>query len=178
MNAALEALHGAGLVGLAVEPLAVRLGATKGSFYWHFRDREELVAATLAAWEREETEQVIAALADAPGPGERLQLLAGTTMAPDGRPDLSVTLIADAGHPLVAEVLERVTRRRARYIAEQFETLGLSADDARARALLAYAAFLGHTQLRRWLPPVVEAVDPTAYLRLLEHALLRDLRPS
>ena len=65
-----------------------------------------------------------------------------------------------------------MTRRRTDYIAEQFEALGLSADDARTRALLAYAAFLGHTQLRQWLPLVVDPVDPAAYLRLLEKAFL------
>ena len=45
-----------GTARVAVEPLAKRLGATKGSFYWHFANRDELVAETLAHWEREFTE--------------------------------------------------------------------------------------------------------------------------
>src|SRR5580698_155106 len=36
---ALDAMARDGLRAVAVEPLAERLGATKGSFYWHFRDR-------------------------------------------------------------------------------------------------------------------------------------------
>jgi AcrR family transcriptional regulator len=46
-EAALDALAGDGLSNVAVEPLARRLGATKGSFYWHFANRAELIAATL-----------------------------------------------------------------------------------------------------------------------------------
>lgn len=38
-----------------VEPLARELGITKGSFYWHFRDRNDLLEALLAEWEEEET---------------------------------------------------------------------------------------------------------------------------
>jgi AcrR family transcriptional regulator len=37
-----------------------RLGATKGSFYWHFADREALVEAALADWEHSHTAAVIA----------------------------------------------------------------------------------------------------------------------
>ena len=43
-GAALDSLAEHGLAGLAVEPLARQLGVTKGSFYWHFADREALLA--------------------------------------------------------------------------------------------------------------------------------------
>ncbi|MGH3388225.1 MAG: TetR family transcriptional regulator, partial [Actinomadura sp.] len=33
-NAALEAIAEGGLAAVAIEPLATRLGTTKGSFYW------------------------------------------------------------------------------------------------------------------------------------------------
>src|SRR5829696_7253917 len=42
-HAALEAIAEGGLAAVAVAPLAIRLGATKGSFYWHFASRESLV---------------------------------------------------------------------------------------------------------------------------------------
>lgn len=38
-----------------VEPLARDLGVTKGSFYWHFTDRADLLEALLVEWERETT---------------------------------------------------------------------------------------------------------------------------
>ena len=37
-----------------VEVLARDLGVSKGSFYWHFRDRGDLLDKLLASWEEEE----------------------------------------------------------------------------------------------------------------------------
>src|SRR5436190_23787150 len=73
--AALEAFGEGGLAAVAVEPLAVRLGATKGSFYWHFANREALVTAALALWEQRSTEAKIFALDAEPDPVARLRML-------------------------------------------------------------------------------------------------------
>ncbi|MEU8610821.1 helix-turn-helix domain-containing protein [Actinoplanes sp. NPDC048791] len=61
-SAALEAMAGGGLAAVAVEPLAARLGATKGSFYWHFANRDALIEAAVLRWERDHTEAVIGSL--------------------------------------------------------------------------------------------------------------------
>ena len=42
---ALEQIAETGVSSVAVEPLARRLGVTKGSFYWHFPSREALLQA-------------------------------------------------------------------------------------------------------------------------------------
>ena len=44
LDAAYATFRSEGLAAVRVEPLARSLGATKGSFYWHFHDRAELVA--------------------------------------------------------------------------------------------------------------------------------------
>ena len=54
--AGLEALRKGGVAGVRVERLAGEVGLTKGSFYWHFRDRGELLDALLEYWAREMTE--------------------------------------------------------------------------------------------------------------------------
>ncbi|WP_279580777.1 TetR/AcrR family transcriptional regulator [Fodinicola feengrottensis] len=51
-RAALKAMADGGLAAVAVEPLARTLGVTKGSFYAHYRSRDELIAAALAEWVR------------------------------------------------------------------------------------------------------------------------------
>ena len=56
VDAALRALTVGWLGSLSVERLATELGATKGSFYWHFKNRSALVDAALAEWERRDTE--------------------------------------------------------------------------------------------------------------------------
>jgi AcrR family transcriptional regulator len=43
-----------GIDAVRVEVLARDLGVSKGSFYWHFRDREDLLGRMLARWEEEE----------------------------------------------------------------------------------------------------------------------------
>nr|MBA3405959.1 serine hydrolase [Gemmatimonadaceae bacterium] len=55
LRAARLALLHNGVDGVRVEPLARDLGVTKGSFYWHFADRAELLGALLSEWEDEES---------------------------------------------------------------------------------------------------------------------------
>ena len=74
-NAALDVIAEDGVAGVAVEPLARRLGVTKGSFYWHFPSREALLAAALERWEAMEQETVFGKLEGFPEPGERLRAL-------------------------------------------------------------------------------------------------------
>src|SRR5438876_12198166 len=53
LRAARLALLHRGPHGVRVEVLARTLGVTKGSFYWHFRDRRELMEILLREWEEE-----------------------------------------------------------------------------------------------------------------------------
>jgi AcrR family transcriptional regulator len=60
LKAALS-LCAAGIDSVKVAPLAERLGVTTGSFYWHFKNRRELLEALLDYWEHETTDMAIAA---------------------------------------------------------------------------------------------------------------------
>ncbi|MCY7341153.1 MAG: TetR/AcrR family transcriptional regulator [Pseudonocardia sp.] len=147
---AYRALAAGGVVAVAVEALAGRLGATKGSFYWHFTGRDAVLEAALQHWERAETEDVIALVESEPDVLTRLRNL--LTIALGGHPayragGVELALQATAGHPLVAPVLARVTHRRISYLADQFVLLGFDPTDARQRGLIAYTAYLGHAQL-------------------------------
>ncbi|MET9296606.1 TetR/AcrR family transcriptional regulator [Streptomyces sp. NPDC003077] len=146
-DAALTAIGEGGLAAVSVEPLAARLGTTKGSFYWHFRDREALVEAALRRWEEVHTEAVIAALEAEPDPARRLRTLFAQGTSRVAEDPLEVTLLATAAHPQVAEVLGRVTERRIAYLTALFRELGFPAEPARHRALMAYTSYLGHAQL-------------------------------
>jgi AcrR family transcriptional regulator len=146
--AALEALATHGMPGVAVEPLARTLKATKGSFYWHFSGRDELVTATLERWEAETTTATIAevgAIADPVGRVARLSEIAFGNAVTRG---VDSALLAAADDPLVAPVLERVTRTRIDYIAKLNRELGLTRAVAVRQARLTYAMFLGLSQLR------------------------------
>jgi AcrR family transcriptional regulator len=56
---ALKALETEGVAGVRVESLARSLGVTKGSFYWHFKDRDDLLESLLDYWANEVNTKVI-----------------------------------------------------------------------------------------------------------------------
>ena len=76
--AALDVIAEQGLAAVAVEPLARRLGVTKGSFYWHFPSREALLVAALERWEKTEQETVFGKLEAVSDPRARLRASAIT----------------------------------------------------------------------------------------------------
>ena len=56
--AAVDLLVDGGIDQVRVDVLAKRLGVTRGSFYWHFKDRGELLEQVLQAWHQGATEHV------------------------------------------------------------------------------------------------------------------------
>jgi AcrR family transcriptional regulator len=158
ISAALAAIADGGLAAVAVEPLAARLGATKGSFYWHFANRDALVDAAIGRWEKETTTDVadeLAAARDAPVRQFRRLVTAVIERAEQDR--VGPALLASAAHPAVAPALERVTTARLDLIGLVLGRFGFPPAEARRRALLAYSAYLGHAQLARSTPGVLPA---------------------
>jgi AcrR family transcriptional regulator len=156
VDAALEAIAEGGLAAVAVVPLAERLGATKGSFYWHFPSREALIEAALAAWEQTTTSAVIAEIDTASqDPRQQLRLLFKRVTELAARDRIELALLATADHPTVRPVLDRVTRRRIDFAAELFQRLGFPRADANRRALLAYSTYLGYAQLVHATPQLL-----------------------
>jgi AcrR family transcriptional regulator len=158
ITAALGAIADGGLAAVAVEPLAACLGTTKGSFYWHFENRDALLEAAIRRWEKETTTDVaaeIAAASDAPESQFRRLVTGVIERAEHDR--VGPALLASAAHPAVAPALQRVTAARLNLIATELGRLGFPAAEARRRALLAYSAYLGHGQLAHSTPGVLPA---------------------
>lgn len=147
-KAALEALAEGGPAAVAVEPIAVRLGTTKGSFYWHFRNRRALVDAALELWEQD-TERTIAALNGVGDPALRMRTLLENAMADPVDAAISFRLISAADDPAIAEVVRRVSKRRLEFMQAALEEMGASADVARRRIVVGYGSYLGMAALRR-----------------------------
>ena len=141
--AALDAIAEGGLAAVAVEPLAVRLGTTKGSFYWHFANRDTLVEAALVLWEEQGTAAVIAELEALPDPEARLRRLFDLVFRDGTAGRVDLALLAHADDPLVAPVLARVTGRRLDYLVRTMTGLGHAREDAHHRAVLSYTSYLG-----------------------------------
>jgi AcrR family transcriptional regulator len=169
--AGLKALARGGPEAVRVEPLARELGATKGSFYWHFDDRATLLEALLDDWERTVVDDVIAQV-DAGGGDERDRLGRLFALAA-ARRDLPAVELAirdwarrDAG---VARRLKRLDNRRFAYMRTLFAAFAADDADAEVRCTLAFALFVGH--------PLIAADHPGRTRReVLDRALAHLLR--
>ena len=151
-EAALQLIAEAGLGALTVDTLAARLGVTKGSFYWHFKGRSDLIAAALDRWEQRFTSDAIAALDAVPDPRRRLELMLQAASQPPRARSLYAALAEAAEDPVVSRVLARVASVRIEYLEVCYRELGLSASVAKAKAVFAYAAYRGLLQLAHEAP--------------------------
>ena len=172
---ALELIAERGVQALAIEPLARRMGITKGSFYWHFSGRASLLKQSLARWEEHDSRNLNKSLGEIDDPRERL----GSFFRRVGKEKLThevySELCAAAGHPQVEPVLERVAERRMKHLADAFHELGMAREQARHQARLTYSVYLGFLQLQKQhQTPSQSSEDFDAYI---EH-VIRTLIPA
>jgi AcrR family transcriptional regulator len=146
MRSALAAIATDGIGGVTIDRLARELRATRGSFYWHFRDRDELVVAAIELWARESTEERLPELEAIGDPLLRLRALVRSVYEVPADP-VEVALSASASDPRVASTLAHVVARRLSVVRRIFVDLGFSPRDASDRAWLTYAFYIGHHQL-------------------------------
>lgn len=146
-QAALDLIAETGVQAVAVEPLARRLGVTKGSFYWHFPSRDALLQAALERWENVEQEALFGALEKMPDPRERLRALFHMVAREYKSHVIYSALLKAQDHVTVNPVIERVSQRRLDYLTASFRQAGLGREDAQHRARLTYAAYVGFLQL-------------------------------
>jgi len=168
-RAALEMVAERGVNALAVEPLARRMGITKGSFYWHFPNRRALLEQALLRWEEHDSRNLNTALGAIDEPRERLISFFRRVGQERLTHDVYSALCAASDHVLVEPVLERVAERRMQHIAGAFEELGFESAAAVHRARLVYSVYLGFLQLQRQQQtPSLSSQEYEAYI---EHVI-------
>jgi AcrR family transcriptional regulator len=146
---ALELIAEQGVQALAVEPLARRMGITKGSFYWHFSSRDALLKRALGRWEEHDSRNLNSALGEIDHPRDRLESFFRRVGKEKLTHEVYSELCAAAGHSQVEPVLERVAERRMKHLSAAFEELGMEPFAARNQARLTYSVYLGFLQLQR-----------------------------
>src|ERR1700753_3112515 len=151
--ARLALLHG-GVEAVRVAQLARDLGGTQGSFYWHFKDREELLEMLLAEWERELGELLTQPRNEPAGDGEgsgvaalMAQLIEQARRSEAGEAPSDAAVFAWASvSPAVAERVNRAEEERLALLGRLF------GDPARVEIL--YLAWIGFwARGQRGAPP-------------------------
>ena len=137
LQLALETLDNQGIHKVNVEYLARKLGVTKGSFYWHFKNRETLFKEMLNYWADSLTTDVIQRSdQDSHDASERLfKLMSIITDEMTGRYEAAIR--AWATHNEVARsILQKVDQQRLKFVTKLFREMGFVPADAEIRARL------------------------------------------
>ena len=119
---------------LRIDELATRLGVSKGSFYWHFRNREDFVHRLASYWRDQYTLVVIGAVSSADGsPEERLRLLLTQILAERyARYDLAVRAWARL-EPGILPVIREVDELRIKTLRRLFREMGFRGTELEMR---------------------------------------------
>jgi AcrR family transcriptional regulator len=171
-RAALRTIAWGGVDAVAVETVAASLGATKGSFYWHFKNRDALVRAALDMWEQRWTDGVIEELEREPNPAERLKKIVEVGFELGPRDRAEIALLANPDHPAALSAVQRVAQRRIAYISEQLEKLGWDHAGAGDRAVVLYYVYVGHLQMMHAVPQTISSDTRRRHVELLLAALV------
>ncbi|HJV26587.1 MAG TPA: TetR/AcrR family transcriptional regulator [Aromatoleum sp.] len=147
VQAATEVLAEEGISGLRVEVLAKRLKVTKGSFYWHFQDRRDLLIAVLQVWKEGRIRDIVKQTRAEPG--RELQQIYhvidvySTSRSRRGAMiELAVRDWARRDSDAAAIVAE-VDDWRLRCARELFLACGVPMEEASSRCMLLYAYVFG-----------------------------------
>jgi AcrR family transcriptional regulator len=152
LRAARLALLRGGVEAVRVAQLARDLGVTKGSFYWHFKDRDELLEMLLAEWERELGELLTQPRNETEGGGDgdgvaalMAQLIEQARRSEKGEAPSDAAIFAWASvSPAVAERVNRAEEERLALLGRLFS------DPARVEIL--YLAWIGFVARGQRLP--------------------------
>lgn len=152
IRAAQQILETRSIDSVRVELLAKEMGVTKGSFYWHFKDRDDLLQRMLTSWRDKATEQIISRFESRGLPARELihDLLMlpfrGEMAKQAASTELAIRAWARRDESARA-VLDEVDAKRLSYIAECFRTLGFSAAESKSRAFALYSYELSESLL-------------------------------
>jgi AcrR family transcriptional regulator len=155
-RAAIEVMIDGSVEQVRVEGIARELNVSKGSFYWHFRNRDDLLGAVLEIWTEEATLSVDErVLRRAATPAERLLLFLRLPLNSKRALNasyLELAILDWARRSRMAEdAVAKVDQLRVDQLARQFAELGFNEEQSQFRAHTAYA-FLRYIAQRRDLP--------------------------
>lgn len=151
LDAAYDLLVEGGVEAVRVMPLADRLGLSRTSFYWHFTDREALLAGLVARWRAKNTGNLVAQCeAPAATIAEAMLNLIDCWVEPvlfDSRLEFALRTWALTDPGVAAEMADADAVRLAA-ITDLFRRFGYAETEADTRARALYLTQVGYIALR------------------------------
>lgn len=146
---ALEALIENGIEAVRITQLAKSLDVTRGSFYWHFKNRDELLNAIIEVWDRKNTACILSASQKGPDLEGCILSIFEAWLDPiafDPKLDFAMRDWARGNEKLQA-VISKSDRKRLDAIAEMFTSYGFNPKEAEIRARNLYYTQMGYYAL-------------------------------
>ena len=162
IHGAIDVVAADGMDGLRVEVLAKTLGVTKGSFYWHFKDRRDLCDAVLTTWKEGRIRDIRKQTSAQPG-GElaalhhTIEVYSAAKNRKGIAIEAAIRMWARQDAPTAA-IVEEVDATRLDCTRQLFRALGLPDTEAKARSVLLYAYVFGFSMMQCGQFPMDAAV--------------------
>lgn len=138
-----------GVDAVRVTRLAGELDVTRGSFYWHFADRDDLISAIVEFWARKNTAAVASAVDGIEDLAAGILALFDTWIDPgvfDPRLDLAIREWARRD-PAIHKAVENADARRIAAISALYGRCGYGKEEAFIRARVIYFTQVGYYAL-------------------------------
>jgi len=137
---------------------------SKGSFYWHFKNRAEFLAALVAHWELNDTQSVVKALGELPqsaiAADKLWELMCNVYEMNYGRYDLLIRSLT-LEFPELEKAVAAADQLRFNHVRQLFTEMGFEGDALDMRTL----AFLSTTSMDQML---LVDIPSESYERLLK----------
>lgn len=160
LNEGYAILKESGEAGLTIDGLAKRLKKTKGSFYHHFKSRDDFLLSLLSHWEESQTLEIIASSRREQGfeaMNEKLLALSAKAYAPEAEVAIRAWALRD---PMARAYQKRVDEKRVALLQQMFAYVADDRKKIEMISLIRYCLYIGSQQ-------IIPALDQKTYTSLL-----------
>lgn len=135
LEAALEALASKGPEILSIQKLCDHLDLSRGSFYWHFKNREDFISKLVHFWDQRMTTAIAEALKVHPGDSSEKLMFLGELVIRTNAARYDIAIRAwSALNPVAAAAVKRTDKTRYDVIEALFAEMGFSGNELKMRA--------------------------------------------
>jgi AcrR family transcriptional regulator len=154
-------LKASGAADLTIESLTKRLNKTKGSFYHHFKSRDDYFKKLLKFWEEKQTFDIIEISKQEKsfkGINSTLLKLSKENMDPEIEVAIRAWALRD---PLAREFQERIDNQRLGFLRSMFSLMTDDPEQVEMISLIRYCFYIGSHQ-------IIPAIDEKTYKKKLD----------
>lgn len=153
IDAAVQHIIKANISDIRVEKLARDIGVTKGSFYWHFDNRQHLLRRVLEQWTERATVRITewskSGNADGVERIARLLALPANASTDNHGADIELAVRSWARRDeAAADIVAKIDKMRFENFVDLIGELGFSDEEAHQRAAIALSFMLGDAFLK------------------------------